>query len=312
MVQPLYYTVDPDDPQAPPQEMWDCMTPAEREHVCEMLPAEVPIDIVAPEGDLHREAKEDTLDALGTYFRKGGRRVYLSSELAVYYPGKRRIVPDVIAVVDVDPKPRDKWVVSKEGKGVDLALEVHLKGDKAKDHERNVERYAGYGIPEYFIFDRGNNTLKGYRLPSPNARVYQPILPQGGRFHSSVLEIDLCIEEERLRFYNAGTLLLESGEIIGKLEGMVGGLLEERERARRAEETLKVKIEEERLLKEKLDEERELSRKARELSRKAEEILKATLEEERARAERERARAQENERRVAELLAEVDRLKKRL
>lgn len=282
MVQPLFYTVDPDDPQAPPQEMWDCMTPAERERVCEMLPAEVPIDIMAPEGDLHREAKEDTLDALGTHYKKGGRHVYLSSELAVYYPGKRRIVPDVIAVVDVDPKPRNKWVVSKEGRGVDFALEVHLEGDKAKDHERNVELYASYGILEYFIFDRGNTTLKGYRLPSPNARAYQPILAQHGRFPSAVLGLELCIEDERLRFYKADTLLLESGEIIGELEEMVDELLEARDQARREEDALRAELDAER----------------------------ARADEERARAEQERARADENERRVAELLAEINRLKK--
>ncbi len=298
MVQPLYYYVDPEDPRAPPQEMWDRMSASEREHVCQMLPAEVPIEIMAPEGDLHREAKEETLDALGKHFKKCGRRVYLSSELAVFYPDKKRIVPDVIAILDVDPKPRNKWVVSEEGKGVDFALEIHLAGDKAKDHERNVERYAGYGVAEYFIFDRGLNALKGYRLPFAGARSYQPIVPQQGRFHSSVLEVDLSIEEGRLRFYDAGTLLLESDEIIGELEGMVDRLIRERERARLKEAELEAQ----------LDGERKRAEQAEERAEQAEERAEQAEREK----EREKARAEENERRVAELLAELERTKKQV
>jgi hypothetical protein len=40
-------------------------------------------------------------------------------------------------------------VVSAEGKGLDWVLEVHVGGDRKKDAERNVARYARLGIPEY-------------------------------------------------------------------------------------------------------------------------------------------------------------------
>ncbi len=42
----------------------------------------------------------------------------------------------------------------------------------------NVERYARLGIPEYFVYDRKRQDLRGYRLPSPEARRYQRIVPQ--------------------------------------------------------------------------------------------------------------------------------------
>jgi hypothetical protein len=44
MTQPLAFTVDPDDPRAPPQEVWDSMSAEERRRVVDMLPAEVPSD----------------------------------------------------------------------------------------------------------------------------------------------------------------------------------------------------------------------------------------------------------------------------
>lgn len=181
MVRDPSFRVDPADPRAPPQAVWDALTPAERRDVVASLPNEVSIEEMAPEGDPHRKAKEGPLDALRRFFERIGRKVYLSSELAVYYPDERRFVPDVLTVLDVDPHDRMKWVVGAERKGLDLVMEVHVEGDKARDHERNVERYARLGIPEYFIFDRGRLRLKAFRL-RPGGRTYDPIVPQGGRY----------------------------------------------------------------------------------------------------------------------------------
>ncbi|MDC3979661.1 Uma2 family endonuclease [Polyangium jinanense] len=316
MTQPLAFTVDPEDPRAPPEEVWASMSAEERRRVVSMLPAEVPIDIMAPEGDPHREAKERTLDALGRFFRRTGRRVYLSSELATYYPGRPRVVPDVLAVLDVDPHPRSKWVVADEGKGLDFVLEVHVEGDKRKDHERNVALYAELGIPEYFIFDRGRLSLRGHRLPSSGARVYQPIVPQGGRYASALLGLELMLVEGRLRFVVGGTPLLESEEIIGQLESMVDGLVHRREEDERALEEARRQIEEERRrVKEERKRAKEERKRAEEEHVRAEEERKRAeeehvrAEEEHVRAEEERRRADEAERRAAALQAELDRLR---
>ena len=158
------FVFDPADPRAPSQEVWDAMTPPQRLEVVASLPNEVSIEEMAPEGDPHRKAKEGPLDALRRFFESVGRKGYLSSELAVYYPGEKRFVPDVLAVLDVDPHDRMKWVVTAEGKALDFVLEVHVEGDKGKDHERNVAWFARLGIPEYFIFDRGRLRLKAFRL----------------------------------------------------------------------------------------------------------------------------------------------------
>jgi Uma2 family endonuclease len=212
--------IDPKDPRAPTQAIWDAMPPEERLRVVEMLPSE--IEGAPPEGDAHRLAAQGPLGALEEFFRKIRRRVYLSSNLLVYYPGERVFAPDLIAVLDVDPHPRDRWVVSHEGRGLDLALEIMYRGDDKKDLERNVEGYARLGISEYFIFDRKRLGLRGYVLPEPEARRYEPIVPQGGRWPSRVLGLEIGIEGERLRFFFGTAPVPELTELAGRAESLLG------------------------------------------------------------------------------------------
>ncbi len=230
------WLIDPEDPRAPPQEIWDRMTPAEREQLVAALPADMPFDLHPPEGDPHRKPKDRARDALDAFFRSIGRRVYVSSELVTYYPGEARFCPDILAVLDVEPHDRNSWIVSKEGKGLDLVIEVHVEGNAVKDFETNVTRYARLGIPEYFVFDRPRSRVVGYRL-GLGASVYERIVPQAGRFPSQVLALDLMAEAGMLRFYHGTAPLLFMDELVGKLNNMVAELVEARDMAfRRAEE----------------------------------------------------------------------------
>jgi Uma2 family endonuclease len=294
MVQPLPFAIDPDDPRAPTEEQWSALTPEQRAQVLGSLPCDVPLELFMPEGDAHRTGKSHALEALGAFFEKTGRRVYLSSELNVYYPGQRRFAPDVLAVVDVDPHQREKWVVSHEGKGLDLVLEIHVSGEFKKDFEANRARYAALGIPEYFLFDRTRGRLFGWRLPGPGARVYEPIVPQHGLYTSGVLGLDLAMERERLRFYFGTAPLPEAGELVARLETMVTDLVARREEVERDRE----RAEQER---ERAEQERERAEQERE---------RAEQERERAEQERERAERERDEalRRVAELEAELAKM----
>ena len=268
------YRIDPDDPRAPPQEVWERLTPEERARIVEGLPSEFPVSEAAPpEGDPHFVAKVRTREVLGGFFTRTGRKVYLACELPVYYPGERMFAPDVIAVVGVEPHERMRWVVSAEGKGLDFALEIHVAGDRRKDLERNVERFARLGIREYFLFDRGRLRLTGWRLVA-GRRGYRAIVPQQGLFASEVLGLDLRVEGERLRFHREGAPLLEADEMIALLE-------------RRAQES--------------------------DVQRAREEQVRAELEQRLAKEARLRAeearRREQSERRLAEALAELARLR---
>ncbi len=219
---PAGYVFDPKDPRAPSDEQWDAMTPEERRRVVAMLPPQPDVDFLPPsEGDPHWKASTEARLTLDDFFRRERRRIYISGNLAVYYPSERVFSPDVIAVLDVEPRERQSWVVRDEGKGIDLAIEVHVAGDRRKDLKKNVERYARLGIQEYFVFDRGKLGLRGYRLPPGEPgkpRVYQPMVPQGGRFSSAVLGLDVMVEGTGLRFYFTTAPLLDAEERIARVE----------------------------------------------------------------------------------------------
>ena len=243
------WSLDPDDPRAPPAAVWDAMSPTERARVLATLPSDFPLsETNPPEGDFHFNAKKRTRDVLDGFFKRVGRRVYLACELPTYYPGERMFAPDVFAVLDAERHERAHWVVAEEGKGLDVAFEIVVSGNRRKDLRVNVERYERLGIAEYFVFDRARLRLFGYRLPTNDARVYEPMLAQGGRFASRVLGLDLRIQGERLRFSVGSSPVLEADEIIESLETMV----DETERRlaaaeERAEEEGRLRAEEARL-----------------------------------------------------------------
>ena len=173
----------------------------------------------------HGRAKSKTLDKLGQYFSRIGRRIYLADELAVHYPGERVFAPDIMAVLDVDdPGDADErmaWVVAEEGKGLDLVIEIHHSGDWNKDFVDNVERYGRLGISEYFIYDRKHQLLRGYRLPRPGAARYQELRSRLGKFSSQVLGLDLIVAEGRLRFFTGSAELCDSAELLNQLDQML-------------------------------------------------------------------------------------------
>lgn len=218
---PTGFVVDPQDPRAPPSEVWAKMTPAEQERVAASLPADLPWELSPPEGDHHRQAKEAAVDVLDRFFRRAGRKVYVTSEIGVYYPAEPRFAPDVLAVLDVEPHERNTWIVDKEGKGLDFVLEVHVEGDFAKDYVRNVERYARLGITEYFLFDRARVHLFGFRLPASGRRVYERIVPQLGLFESQVLGLSLALVDGKLRFLAGDAVLPQTAELLSRMGVML-------------------------------------------------------------------------------------------
>jgi Uma2 family endonuclease len=275
------WVLDPEDPRAPPQDVWDRLTEQERQHVVDSLPSEFPAsEAHPPEGDHHTEAVYGARTALRRFFDKTGRSIYVGTNLPVYYPGRSMFSPDVMAVLDVQTQPRSSWIVSKEGKGLDFALEVLVLGQRRKDLERNVEMYAQLGIHEYFIFDRPKLRLQGLRLRGVGLG-YEPVVPQLGHFASEVLGLGLKVEGERLRFYAGDAALPGADDLIEKLEGFVDDL---EGRLAAAEQ------------------------RAEEEARRAEGEARRA-EGEARRAEEEARRAEAAERRLKETLAELERVK---
>lgn len=217
------------------------MTADERAEVVAGLPSYFPVSEAAPpEGDTHFEAVARARDVLRGFFGRSQRRIWVANNLPIYYPRERMFSPDVIAVVDVDGQSRDHWTVSAEGRGLDVAIEVLWSGWRKKDLKNNVERFARLGIPEYFIFDRRRLCILGYRLATPTARAYQPILPQFGAYRSERLGLELGVEGDKLRFYVGGASIPESAELIAQLDAKLGAAeAHAEEEAKRAEDEAK-------------------------------------------------------------------------
>lgn len=226
-------------PVAPSEERWREMSKQEREQFIESVNEALSDPLVTmSEGRPHKKAKSRALDMLGLHFRALGRRVYLAEDMSVIYPNTEPFEPDVLAVVDVDAPEDDQrmsWVVQEEGKGLDWVLEVLWAGNRNKDLVKNVERYANLGIPEYFIYDKKQERIFGYRLPTGGKR-YQPILAQAGLYRSNVLGLDLAIVDGSLRFYQGTAELYETGHLIRRLEGMLASLEKKNEEAEREAE----------------------------------------------------------------------------
>jgi len=213
-----------DDPRivAPDEAAWAEMSPAEREAAVEEIVAVLDESLNAmSEGTPHFRNKSGAAADLDGHFRRAGRKVFLACELAVIYPGEPALVPDVLAVLDCDPDlDLGSWVVATQRRGIDLAIEIRNTGAKHKDLVENVRDYAQVGIPEYFSFDCRSATLRGWRLGAPDARTYQPMVPQGGLLTSRVLGLELAVVDRRLRFFANQALVPSASELVSRLQAM--------------------------------------------------------------------------------------------
>lgn len=225
-------------PIAPDEATWRAMTPAQREaKVWEIIDA-LPLSELMSEGTPHSDAKMGVVASLRRFYGQRPRAVFIAPELTVMYPGEHTFVPDVLVVCDTELKHRNAWIVLDEGRGPDLILEIRNKGRRAKDYRLNVDRFAHLGIREYFIYETMRQELAGFHLESEESRRYVPILPQGGRYRSSVLDLDLAVLDEKLRFYVCGAELPDAAAEVALLTRMVEDQsvrVEEAERLAQAE-----------------------------------------------------------------------------
>lgn len=205
-------------PRAPTQAEWDAMTPTEQRKAAEALPTWVPPEESgAMDGDRHARVCASVRSALQGYFAATGQTVYVSGEIAVYFPGAARVSPDVFVVRDAEPGARDSWIVTRERRAPSWVLEVVVLGHRDKDLVHHPVLYAAHGIREYFVFDLRTRRLHGWRLQDPAIAMYTPIVPQLGRYRSEVLGLDLTLDGEAVRLYHGTARLLDADEIAEEL-----------------------------------------------------------------------------------------------
>lgn len=185
------------------------------------------------ETDVHRKQMIYVLDALEEHFEPQPK-VYVTGNIFLYYRDEfgdlQKIAPDIFVVKGLDKRERRIYHLPEEGRAPDFVLELISRETKLEDLGNKRVLYASLGVKEYFIFDPLNEALsqqlRGFRLRGED---YHTLL--GERIHSEVLDLELFVENERLRLFDRKT-----GE---RLRTYVEAERERRvaERARRSAET---------------------------------------------------------------------------
>ena len=124
------------------------------------------------------------------------------------------LVPDLLIAFDVDADAiirQRGYAIEEVGKAPDLVLEVASIHTARNDERGKRLAYARYGVTEYWRFDPTGGQLymsglAGDRMGS-DGRGYDPVrihrVGDGGLWgHSRVLNLDLCWEDGRLRWYD--------------------------------------------------------------------------------------------------------------
>ena len=121
-------------------------------------------------------------------------------------------VPDLLIAfgVDQDIIVEDRgYSIEKLGKPPDFVLEVASEATGQRDITEKCDDYAAWGIPEHWRYDPSGGLYHGAPLDGDRlaGSVYQPISivevdAAHHRGSSDVLGLDLCWEEELLRFYD--------------------------------------------------------------------------------------------------------------
>jgi len=159
------------------------------------------------ETDIHRQCMFDLIEMLKLFYE--GKRVYVSGNLLIcYVPGSRRkhVSPDVFVVKDIDPHPRDNYLLWEEGKGPNVVIEVTSASTRKEDTKSKYELYRDVlKVAEYFLFDPRseflNPPLQGFHLSNGQ---YVPIRLIEGRIPSDELELHLESQGSQLRFWHPG------------------------------------------------------------------------------------------------------------
>ena len=128
--------------------------------------------------------------------------------------GNRRevLIPDLTVAFDISPDEiigQRGYSIADIGKPPDFALEVASPTTGVRDYTYKRNRYAEFGIREYWRFDHTGGEYHDVALAGDRLGIggYDPIeIVAAGeglfRGHSAVLGLDICWEHGHLRFYD--------------------------------------------------------------------------------------------------------------
>jgi Uma2 family endonuclease len=147
-------------------------------------------------------------------YRYRGQRVYVASNLLVYYEEGRPnkyVVPDDFVVLDCDPGQRRTFRIWEEKRTPDVVFEVTSASTKREDERVKPKVYARMGVQELFLYDPTAEYLKpalqGFRLLDDEYSVIEPDV--SGVLRCNALDIGLRLQSRDLLLID-----LESGKLL--------------------------------------------------------------------------------------------------
>ncbi len=157
------------------------------------------------ETDTHRDLMIDFIQLL-KYFYRNARDVYVSGNLFLYYVegNPRKVIsPDVFVVFGVEKKQRRSYRTWEEGRTPDFVLEVASPKTYTNDIGQKKELYASVlAVKEYFIYDPLGQIIPSFRGWRLVDGAYQEIDFVNNRLPSEVLGLELGEKGEVLRLYD--------------------------------------------------------------------------------------------------------------
>ena len=173
------------------------------------------------ETDLHRKWIQYIDDVLCQRYR--GQRVYIGSDLLVYYEEGRPtrfVVPDNFVVLNCDPAMRRVFKVWEEGCVPDVVFEVSSRSTIDMDEVSKLVIYEKIGVKEYFLYDPSGSyrdeSLQGFRLKDGSLTQISEVdgIANERAIDCLSLGIRLSLDDERLVMTDirSGTRLLTEAE----------------------------------------------------------------------------------------------------
>ena len=165
--------------------------------------------------------------------RLAGPTTVVSGNTFIYYvegDPRKSLSPDCYVAIGVNKESIEHYncyLVWKVGKAPDFVLEIGYPSTTSNDMGPKRGLYAGLGVREYWRFDPtgGNHygePLVGEYLADGEYRRFETKSEPDDvvRGHSPLLDLDLCWQEGRLRFYDpvAGRWLENHAEAAARAE----------------------------------------------------------------------------------------------
>ena len=140
----------------------------------------------------------------------------VASDILMYLEegnSKNRIAPDVLVAFGLGTHNRLTYLLWKEGKPPDWVLEVASPGTVSNDLDRKRRIYAAMGVPEYWLFDpmgglfpRGQARLQGLKLVDGEYRALEARSEDGlWNIRSEALGLELRVDGKLIRFRDPAT-----------------------------------------------------------------------------------------------------------